>query len=352
MDEDDLYWETGVPGRKPYRRFFRGWKNAYTNAIWWANAHRNVFIGVYGCQRLRQDGAEAGFKRNVLPDYRTAIVDKVFLDVDCHDETKEDEWHADLKSIKEYLDAEEIRRRWIFTGGGVHCLVAAEGDRKNVDNAIFYIITKVIKNEMVDPTAHDIERMRRLPGSFNKKRGCWVIGIKDADLSLSLHDLRCLAANRQWSTFPEGRYLLHIDEIENTQRPQSYILGNFERQVITMEKEQILHEYGLDWDEDFCPAMQYILSKDSPNNFERLQLLKYIASVIKVPFVSPINPKKTVLNLISNLMTDKAKADHCLDMEEAETVYRRGWKFSPQEVRKLGYCQEDCAKCLEKRNNV
>jgi len=349
---DDLYWETGISGRIPYRRFFRGWERAYANCRWFVQnqPRRDVHVGVYGCKALRKDGLEAGFRRSLLPDYRTAVVDKIFLDVDCHDEAKEAEFHADINLLEEYLDAEEIRRRWVFTGGGIYYLIAANGKPENVDNAVFHFLTKIIKHQMVDPVAFDVARTRRFPGSYHAKRGCWVIPIDSSELSLSLHDLRLLAQSpRAGIGKGAGRYELEIDMLERCTTRSSVTLGKYERSIVPEEKEKVLEEYGIDWEHDFCDAMKSIITRENVSNFERIQLLKYLNAVVKVPFVDVVDKNKTVMNLVYNLLDDKKKAAHSVAMAEAENVYKRDRTFHPYKLRALGYCPEGCSTCLDRR---
>ena len=104
LSYEDLYFETGIPIRKPFRKHFHGWTRAYRNAKFWAKPGNDAYIGVYGYTELIFDGITHGYARNVLPDYSTAIVDKIFIDLDYYQEGKYfPEIHEHALAIEEWL---------------------------------------------------------------------------------------------------------------------------------------------------------------------------------------------------------------------------------------------------------
>jgi len=352
MDGEELYWETGIPHRRPYRKYFRGWQAASANADWWAAAKRDVYISVYGYGKITENGSSYGYDRNLMPDYESVVVDKIFLDFDYHDPTfPHEEYMETVQRVMSWLDNENYRRRWIFSGGGMHLLIRADGNKRKLDSAIIHIITKIAKGSSVDPGAFDVERMRRYPNSYNRKRGCYCINITEREACLPIKDLKVLASKPRKGTFPEGRETYNIDSVE-MQSAALEKLGKFTKKVVTEDTQKVLYDYGLDWEYDFCPAMQYIIDSDNPGNFERMQLLKYIRSVLRVPFVEATDENKTVLNLVFNLFNNKKKAVHCVKMAEAQSVYKRQRVFHPQKLRALGYCPRTCNQCLERRQDV
>lgn len=350
MDADELYWENGVPGRSPYRKVFHGWTSLVKNSEWWAGSKRRVYIGVYGFKEEWKDGIDRGYDRNILPNYDSVVLDKIFLDFDYHDTEKpESEFKSTVYNVEEWLAAEDIRRRYIFSGGGVQLLFKAFGEAKYLDNTIIHICTKVAGSAMADATAFDVERMRRLPNSYNPRRGCWCINISPEELHLPFSELKILASNPRNGSFAAGKNTYFFNESTGVPQAERQALGKFTKKVQPAGIEETLLAYGLMWDIDFCPAMQNIISSEEPSNLERLQLFKYLRSVIGVPFVDPVDERKTVLNLVYNLFNNKKKARHAIRAAEAQCVYKRQRIFHPQKLRTLGYCPPSCTSCLDRR---
>ena len=159
--------------------------------------------------------------------------------------------------------------------------------------------------------------------------------------------LKALGTGPRPGTFSLGSGTFYFDELELTTATKLQ-LGEYTKRLAPCEN--ILQEYGLDWDVDFCETMQRIITSDEPSNFERMQLLKYLKSVVKVPFVDADNEEKTVMNLMYNMLNNKKKAVHSNKMAEARSVYKMDRRFHPAKLRALGYCPQNCSKCLEKRN--
>lgn len=343
-----MYWETGVKGRKPFRKYFHGWKRAYQNVMFWAKTKRDVYMSVYGFKELIYNGRDYNYLRNVLPDYDTVVVDKIFLDIDMHDKDGEDVIMSDVLSIEKFLDGKNIRRRWVFSGGGFHCLIKAEGNSDMVDNGVFYMMGLCDKAS-VDEGVFDIQRVRRVPGTFNKKRGLWCINISLDDIDEGLDYIREIAKRRRFDTFPVGEEALYLDELPDVDSPRIRRIGARSSVRDIGDRKEVLDMYGLDWDVDFCDTMKAIIMKESVSNFERLQLIRYLRCVVCMPYVDCENKKLSVPNFLYNILEDKSKASHCVRMMEAEAIYRRGRVFHPYKLKKLGYCPEDCEECLVKR---
>jgi hypothetical protein len=356
---EELYFETGVPIRTPYRKHFKGWTRAYRNAMWWGKPGNDVYIGVYGFKDLWYDGLARDYARQVMPDYTSVVIDKVFMDFDyyktSHGETT---FYPGIQqealAYEAWLDEQNLRRRWIFSGGGYHVLVLAEGSPLKVENALLFVANGIRKEGIsVDPT-FDMERMRRMPGTYNRKRKAYCIPITPEELELPLEHIWTIAQEkrRASSKYAVGDDTWFIDNMDGAPaRTKTVTLGRYSKRVEDAGFHDILDEYGLDWDEDFCKVMQGIIRGNGVSNFERMQILRYLKSVVKVPFVDVSDPDKTVMRLFYNLLVDKKKGKHSVKEDQAKSVYKRDRKFHPYKLKMMGYCPEDCKKCLERRTN-
>jgi len=355
MDYEHLYFETGIPARPGYRKYFHGWKRAYQNAMWWAKPGNDVYISVYGFADLVFNGTSKGYKRTTLPDYKTAQVDKIFLDFDYFvPGTKKfrEDAQLDALTVDEWLHKKDIRRRWVFSGGGYHCLIRAEGSADSVENAHFFLYAMLKDTQGIDEVTFDLERMRRLPGSYNKKRKAYCIPITIEELELPYNEIKKIAnkpRRANYNKYTSGNETWFIDDVQSVHRESRTILGSYSRSVIQGDTQKVLDYYGIDFDTDFCHVMKHIITKDAPNNFERLQLIRYLKDVVGVPFVDVMDKHKTVMNLLYNLLHDKKKARHSNNAQEAKTIYQRNKKFHPYKLKKLGICPEDCKECLRRR---
>lgn len=344
-----MYYETFIPYRNPKRKFFEGFNRTWQNAKWWSKGGFDSYISCYGYKKLIRDGRSRGFERDLLPDYTSAKIDKVLLDIDFIDPAGNfRDVSIDARKIDRWASKNDYRRRWTFTGGGYHCLISARGSTSNVESSHYYLANKL--GVRIDNGASHTAIFRRVPGSRNTKRKCYVIPIAKEDLVLKYGDLIQMAQSprKPGTKFTVGKETWFIESIEVSNCKREF-KKKYSRKVNVKEKNKILEDYGLDWEIDFCPAIKHLITKEAPGNLDRLIIIRYLKSVLHVPFVSVLDENKTVMNLLYNILDNKNKAMHSIKSKESECIYKRDRKFHPYKLRMQGLCPHGCNKCLEKR---
>jgi hypothetical protein len=261
---------------------------------------------------------------------------------------REDSIRQGIKNVDDWLEKDNIRRRWHFTGGGVHGLISAEGSAGKMDDAVMHLMNQTGAD--IDLGSMTLDSARRLLGSRNTKHDTFVIPISIPEITtLSWARLKELASKPRKKIIRYGEETWFFGDLQDVAPRKRVRLGKYSRKVLTQEKEDVLTWYGLDWDMDFCDTIKYLLQKEYPGNQERMFIIKYLRDVVKVPFVDILDETKTVNNLIFNIMDNKNKAKHCIRYREPESVYRRNSRFHPYKLKKLGICPEGCVECLERR---
>ena len=355
MDAESLYWETLVPQRPVQRKCFPGWSAAMADARWWMGANAEAYITNNGYRKLVDDPAMYGYDRKIVPDYTTAVIGCIFIDIDyCIVKDEEIvEYRPDIGEDVARIDAwaggMDVKRRWRFTGGGFHGLIKAEGPASKLDDAVRFIASAT--KARIDPGSENCATCRRVIGSINKKHGNHVIPVTVEEArTITQEKLLQLASVPRNIELSLGNSAWNFSDVVASRKKVLDDLGKYSRKVVADGKNAALEAYGLDWNEDFCPAMQHLIMKDAPGNEDRRFVIKYLRDVLKIPFVDLVDQDKTVANLFYNIMEDKKKAMHAIKERQCEMIYKHRRRFHPYKLRCEGLCPEDCARCLEKRN--
>lgn len=110
------------------------------------------------------------YKLSSPRNYESAVIDKLFFDMDGKDAYKT------MKKLNVYLCEKNYEHDIVFSGGGYHCYVMCKvinlNNKKNaVKNAQEFIIKEADIKGKVDPhVIGDIARISRIPGTWNIKR--------------------------------------------------------------------------------------------------------------------------------------------------------------------------------------
>jgi len=355
MDVESLYWETTVPQRPVQRKCLFGWTRALADARWWMAQGAEAYITNYGFKNLVTNPGEFGFDRQVVPDYNTAVITHIFIDIDYFIwedgeivESRPD-IYKDVARIDEWCGQGGYKRRWNFTGGGFHGFIKADGPASKLDDAVRFIAAET--GARIDEGCGNPAMSKRVIGSINKKYGNHVIPVTTEEISTrAREDLLLMAREPRNEILSLGHDTWYFATVKASPKKQQETLGKYSRRVIADVKDAVLEKYGLDWNLDFCPAMQYLIMKERPGNEDRRFVIKYLYDVLKVPFVDILDPTKTVANLFYNIMENKVKAMHAIKERQCEMIYKRRRRFHPHDLRLEGLCPEECAECLERRN--
>lgn len=355
MDPESLYWETLIPQRPIQRKLFSGWSRALADARWWMSNGAEAYITNYGFKKLIDDPKSYGYDRLNVPDYTTAVITHVFIDIDYF--LKEDDViveykpdiYKDVSRIDDWCGANDIKRRWNFTGGGFHGFIKADGPTSKIDDAVRFIMSET--NARIDEGCGNPAVSKRVIGSINKKYGNHVIPVSiDEIRSRTRDELLELAKTPRNELIPLGHDPWYFASVKVSPKKQVDTLGKYSRKIVSEGKNAILEKYGLDWNLDFCPAIQYLIMKEHPGNEDRRFVIKYLYDVLKIPFVDVLDQTQTVANLFYNLMENKVKAKHAIKERQCEMIYKHRRRFHPHDLRLEGLCPEECSECLEKRN--
>ena len=172
--------EMGFPERTGAYRCIENFKE-FAKAIDAFNGRKNVYATIYSFKKINNG------KFYKYPDYDTAIVDKVFFDLDSKNSVE------NIQTIHKILLAEDIKHTLIFSGGGFHCYVSTticelNNKKDTVENMQRHIAKLCNLNigepELSDLDEHiigDIARISRIPNTYNLKRKCFCIPIKEED---------------------------------------------------------------------------------------------------------------------------------------------------------------------------
>jgi hypothetical protein len=308
----------------------------------------------YGYKTKIDDPFLYGYDRKEVPDYLTADITHVFLDVDyfiMDDHViveKRMDINKDIKNIDDWCGKDNIKREWIFTGGGFHGHISASGPAKKLDDAVRFIASET--GARIDLGSENLATCMRVINSKNRKYGNHIIPVSIDEITSTDRDgLLELAKEKRTARFSLGEDEWVFADVKAKPKENKVSLGQYNRVINVKEKNEVLAEYGLDWDVDFCPAMQYLITSKAPCNEDRRFIIKYLKDVLYIPFVDVLDDKKTVGNLLYNIMENKNKARHAIKERQCEMIYKRNRRFHPYRLRLEGLCPEDCAECLEKR---
>ena len=328
-----MYYETGVSSRVPFRVMFESKKDSIADF----NKYKefsNVYHSIYGFRET-----ETIFER-LGPNYETANIDKVVLDLDSYIKHEGVEYYTEngsdsVRKVEKWAEELNLLRQYRFSGGGFYAIFAAKGHPLKLRD--FEInLQNQLDIHIDESTIGDTARMMRVTNSFNfkKYRRCYCIPITIEELELPFEKIRELAQNhRIGKSYIYGKetYDFSNCKIDQTKIKLKQIKIDLKENV---EADDILEEYG--WEQtDFCDGIKRILSKGHVGNYLRYELIKYLKTVIQVSL-------KDAVRIMVALLKKEGK--HSFHEKQAIYVYRRNYVFNPEKLKGLGYCSPDCNK--------
>jgi len=201
----------------------------------------NLYSSVYHFEKLND------FNGRIRPDYNSAVVDKIFLDLDG------EKAYDYAIIIHEFLESKKIYHLITFSGGGFHIYIFTKpidnesGDKKRMYLAAFCNYLEAKLDVRVDPlTIGDLTQMARIPNTYNFKRKKWCIPLTEKLLyskPLTLY----YAEKGQLPTYE----LFGSKYVDITKLPPKYyttVFSNYTPSISYSEVEQILN--SIDWEKE------------------------------------------------------------------------------------------------------
>jgi len=293
------------------------------------NGFIDVFISVYAYANLKQ------VKTDYKIDSKSAIIDKLFIDIDIkdyidYDELYEKHPHLNLYPIKEaeklfkeyetpriaqarldfwedvrklenILRNRNILRIWVFSGGGSHTYIYIENDvinkkefcrnaLNNISNMIYgkeneikYVNKdgKKIVRKLYDPKCPlKLSQLARVIGTYNPRRKQYCISLVEDDFNLELNDIFEKSKKPNNKIHYLGNKLMFFPKILDTplfSNGCSVILETLkDLEKISDNLEELLKSLGILWC-DVPNCMKYFLRLNQRLNYtERYLLITFL----------------------------------------------------------------------------
>ena len=348
-----MFVETGASSRVPFRKYFDSEGDALRDINRY-KSYSNVYHSIYWFRETEEKFDYLTGKTHLGPNYETAVIDRVVLDLDAFTKTKtkdkEFEYYTnkaleDMRTLEKWSEEKDLLRQYRFSGGGFYFIFSTVGHALKLRD-----FELNLRNELdidIDvSTIGDSARMMRVTNSYNFKenRKCFCIPLKQEEIYLEYEDIKKLAIKPRY----RKRYIYgskshdfsdcKIDKQKIKIKKLKIDLSNAE----TMDANKILNKYG--WEvNDFCDTIKGLLSNGHLGNSLRIELIKYLKTLVKVDFQDCV---KLLVSLLGK------EGIHSAVEGQAKYAYRGGWVFNPTKLKALGYCDYDCHKCLDYRNLI
>lgn len=208
----------------PKRRLVRNFQD-WLDVVNLYNGKCNVFTSVYSFAVL---------KREFKPMYESAIIDKVFLDLDKGDP------YGSIMKLHSKLMERDILHTILFSGGGFHAYVLVEhkplyhrkGALANFTTWIANTVdVPISEKEGIDPLpVGDIARICRVPNTYNIERKKYCIPLTEQDLQKGYEWILEKASGQAWQQdWLFGSVRLNLVEFDTEQEDEDHFdLGEIE----------------------------------------------------------------------------------------------------------------------------
>jgi len=189
----------------------------------------NIYTSVYSFKIIDKEKSK--------PNYDSAEVDKIFIDVD-----EPSEWEK-IKYYHQLLKEQNILHTIVFSGKGFHIYIFAKLSNDNVQGwikkeAIRNFVFKYFNDLKYDRVViGDLARITRVPNTFNFKRKRWCVPLTSKQLSMSYDEVSEFAKsqNYEWEFFGKKRIVLDVKDVERGIRRFSEVDENNLRKIILTE---------------------------------------------------------------------------------------------------------------------
>lgn len=340
------YIETYAEHRIPHRIVFSDLNSAILDIEKWIDL-MNVSISPWMFKELEQKYTPDGRPTRIGPKYSTAIIDKLFFDIDCY--TKKggfiERAYQSMLTLWDWATEYDYKRDVSFTGGGYQmCIGVKNLNTESYRNVIHHLIKEL--DLYIDENI-SLTDMRRYVGSYNygKKgkspRNKWCISLKDYEVHKEWFEHLKLANNQRKDINIYGYNYYEAPNVGVVRKKRKLE----HRSDFTKEDglDKILDKYGWIY-EDICPSMRSIIEQEHVGHRERIYVIKYLKTIVGMNYAD-------VVVLLPKLLTARHgpinDGQHSLEEGQPYSVYSRNLFFNPKAMRKNGYCDQSCRKCDE-----
>ncbi len=341
------YMETYCETRIPHRLM---WNNEVdvTNDINRYIGFANVSHSIWWYREKEQKYTKDGIPSRIGPVYESAIIDRLFFDIDIIDKDGNVDYdeYEKYKRIVEFIIRGNFISSISYTGGGFQILIRCrEFPAHNYTGAFLYMCEKQIGisyKEIID-----LARLKRVVGSFNfgrdgkSERNCFCISLKEEEWLLNPMGIRTLAQIQRKKTYWVGTEIYHIkgikefaDKIQLDKRTEFSVSSNV---------DQILHKYGFDYT-DLCPSIRSMIEQPHVHHFERLEIIKYLRTICGILYGDMVILLPKLLSAKHGITTD---GGHSVIEKQPDSIYARNMWFNPYPLKQKGYCDPNCHKCSD-----
>lgn len=340
------YIETYADRRIPHRLVFSDINSATLDIEEWIDI-MNVSISPWWFKELEQKYSPDGKPTRIGPKYSSAVIDKLFFDIDCLTEDGRFIQKAYDSMVRLWTWATEnnFKRNISFTGGGYQMYIwISDINPESYASIIYYLIKKL--NLYIDENI-SLTDMRRYIGSYNfgkdgkSPRNRWCICLKDYEVLKPWYYHLNLAKDRRTEIYTYGSILYTPPDVGVVRKKRELD----RRTDFTKDDDidDILDKYGYKYD-DICPSMRAIIEQPHVGHYQRIYVIKYLKTIVGMSYGDVIIALPKLLTAKHGSIND---GYHSLAEGQPYSVYSRGLFFNPKKMKQLGYCEQNCQKCEE-----
>lgn len=243
------------------------------------NRNQPVYTSVYSFETMRNNPNPESSRR-VIPDYSSAIVDKIYFDLDPQIKMRdgtiiECDPYGDAQKIHKWCTDNNIRHIINFTGGGLAAFIFTKVTSLKFKASALENAQRLIANQLMvqmDPAiVGDLARITRVQNTYNIKRKRFCISLLEEDMHKSYDEVRELARSpRRVENQMMGDNLLDITPLDKSlmfERPKEEVIT---RTFSDADLDTLSEDVG--W---FPICVKRMLAEVNVKNRERMDVITF-----------------------------------------------------------------------------
>ena len=321
-----VYVDTIVEGRIPVRKVFP-LSRVRDELKRWVGI-TNVYRSIYTFSMIDPMGR---------PDWNTANLDVIYLDVDVLDSRGKLHDEDAMEKITKWLDQTGYRRHYLFTGGGFGVVInVSDAKKERIYNAHYYLRADLDFN--IDKAAIDLARGHRFVPSYNFSKGAYVSYISEQEAGLPFREIHSRYQTPGSIQTNPIYYGEEIWSLKNVSSSGKHFTMNDPGPINSIRSEKEIADvercHG-----KVCDTILRLARQDHVSHQERFFIILYIKDVLCVPYAM-------FADVFNAIMGNKEDMNHSInDEQQGRYAYARHTKFNPRIFKMYGECPEDCICC-------